>query len=120
MNCFDFRLKFFQNWIDCGPPNIYWFSGFFFTQSFLTAVLQNYSRKYKIPIDDLILEYKITEHEFDSLAQQEFGALAKVCTNNKYIFLLYILIISRVVVCVKKCSSKFEDFIKKFSFRIVS
>lgn len=81
MNHSIFRLKFFQNWIDYGPPNIYWFSGFYFTQSFLTAVLQNYSRKYKIPIDDLVLEYKITEHEADTLVEPEFGVFAKVCTK---------------------------------------
>lgn len=26
------RCRFFQEWIDEGPPTIYWLSGFFFTQ----------------------------------------------------------------------------------------
>jgi dynein heavy chain len=40
-------------------PVTYWLSGFFFVQSFLTAGLQNYARKHKMPIDMVTYEYEM-------------------------------------------------------------
>ncbi|XP_014293012.2 dynein axonemal heavy chain 3 [Halyomorpha halys] len=57
------RLKVFQDWIDGGIPNVFWLSGFYFTQSFLTGVLQNCARQQKISIDQLGFQFEVMKFE---------------------------------------------------------
>jgi dynein heavy chain len=47
------RLHFIKGWIDHGHPDVYWISGFFFPQAFLTGTLQNYARRNKVAIDTI-------------------------------------------------------------------
>merc|ERR1711988_425460 len=50
---FDLRMKFMTSWLKDGPPTSYWVPAFYFPQGFMTASMQVYARKTKIPIDTL-------------------------------------------------------------------
>ncbi|XP_075210784.1 dynein heavy chain 3, axonemal [Lycorma delicatula] len=71
------RLKFLQNWIDNGVPSVYWLSGFFFTQSFLTGVLQNFARREHIPIDQLGFQFEVTKFGNTVPGEPDFGVYCK-------------------------------------------
>eukprot|EP00954_Amorphochlora_amoebiformis_P013449 1056195-Amorphochlora_amoeboformis.AAC.1 len=53
------RCSFFSKWIAEGIPSVFWISGFFFPQAFLTGAKQNFARKFKKAIDGVSFNFKI-------------------------------------------------------------
>lgn len=57
---------------------MYWISGFYFTQSFITGVLQNYSRKNRFQIDMIFIEFAVTKFETTTAQVADVGAYIRV------------------------------------------
>jgi dynein heavy chain len=60
------RCGFFMDWFESSKsPIIYWISGFFFPQAYLTAALQNYARKMLFAIDSLSFGFYLMDDVHD-------------------------------------------------------
>ncbi|XP_026131005.1 dynein heavy chain 1, axonemal isoform X1 [Carassius auratus] len=53
------RISYLQNWISHGVPAVFWISGFFFPQAFLTGTLQNFARRASVSIDTIAFDFKV-------------------------------------------------------------
>jgi len=76
------RLEFVHHWVDAGIPPVFWVSGFYFPQGFLTAILQNYARKYQYPIDTIEFNFNVEEKALATLTEK--------AENGAYIYGLFL------------------------------
>jgi len=57
------RLEFFQKWVDDGTPLLFWLSGFYFQQGFLTGSLQNFARSNAVSIDSVGFDFQCLKED---------------------------------------------------------
>lgn len=72
------RISFIQSWAQNGTPSVYWISGFFFPQAFLTGTIQNYARKNTFAIDTVSFGFEVMDqHDAASTSGPEDGCYIK-------------------------------------------
>lgn len=55
------RVEFIHSWFESGKPQVFWISGFYFPQAFITGCMQNHARKYQVPVDTVTYDYAMRD-----------------------------------------------------------
>jgi dynein heavy chain len=61
------RIEFIQQWLVNGHPIVYWMSGLFYPQGFITGVYQNHARETKIPVSDITMKFTVMNTTKDDI-----------------------------------------------------
>ena len=77
------RIDMLRVWIDHGKPTVYWISGFFFPQGFITGTRQNFARRHTIPID-------LVKYDFEVLTEYEPQKVAASPDDGAYVHGLFL------------------------------
>jgi dynein heavy chain len=64
------RVAFITKWYDEGVPPMFWISGFYFPQAFLTGSLQNYARQHGASIDTLSFSFEVINRSPESIKRK--------------------------------------------------
>jgi dynein heavy chain len=68
------RIEQLRNWVNKGQPDVFWISGFSFPTGFTTALQQQASRKFSIPIDQFTWEFSFEKMDTSISAPAKEGA----------------------------------------------
>uniref|UniRef100_A0A8C1CWI6 Uncharacterized protein n=1 Tax=Cyprinus carpio carpio TaxID=630221 RepID=A0A8C1CWI6_CYPCA len=67
-------LKPLASWVpdlvQYGIPAVFWISGFFFPQAFLTGTLQNFARSSSVSIDTIAFDFKVMKEAVEELTER--------------------------------------------------
>jgi len=66
---FQERIKFFKEWMEKDSMQSYWISSMFFPQGFMTAAMQQFSRRTHIAIDTLTFKTEVKDFFKDKVTK---------------------------------------------------
>jgi dynein heavy chain len=82
-------MAFIKEWVDHGIPKVFWISGFFFPQAFLTGTMQNYARSERISIDTISFDFQILNN-YEEMIRDPASKIQESPSKGVYIRGLYI------------------------------